>query len=150
MAAYADTIVPGPAGGADPAPGAIEAGALDEVYDPFYNLSYAFPLIHNDLQAATPRVLGRPAQFDLSLPYPDREKVVLDRITSTGADSQHGNAQALMYAAPAVVIYIAYYGTARSNLGVQYIGFPPHSNGYFPNHTYNVSFRGMTTDGNPP
>jgi hypothetical protein len=55
-----------------------------------------------------------------------------------------------MYAAPAVVIYIAYYGTARSNLGVQYIGFPPHSDGYWPDHSYRVSFRGMTPDGNPP
>jgi hypothetical protein len=149
MAAFADTIVPGPAGGADPAPGAIEAGALDEVYDPYYALAEAFPLIHSDLAVATPRVLGRAAQFNLALPYADREKVILDRITGTGGNPG-GNPNALMYAAPAVVIYIAYYGTARSNLGVQYIGFPPHSNGYWPEHSYRVSFRGMTADGNPP
>ncbi|HEV3228918.1 MAG TPA: hypothetical protein VGY97_05550, partial [Solirubrobacteraceae bacterium] len=149
MAAFADTIVPGPAGGADPAPGAIEAGALDEVYDPYYSLTPAFPLIHSDLAVATPRVLGRPAQFTLALPYPDREKVILNRITGTGGNP-NGNPNALMYAAPAVVIYIAYYGTARSNLGVQYIGFPPHSDGYWPGSSYRVSFRGMTADGNPP
>jgi hypothetical protein len=147
MAAFADTIVPGPAGGADGHPGAIEAGALDEVYDPFYGLAETFPTLHTDVQLTTVRVLGRPASFDLSLPYADRERVVLERMTATGAGGD--NLASLLYGAPAVVIYIAYYGTARSHLGPKYIGFPPASNGYWPHHSYRVRFRGMTRDGNP-
>jgi hypothetical protein len=148
MAAFADTIVPGPGGGADSHPGALEAGALDEAYDSFYGLRDTFPLIHQDLVVSTPRVLGRLAQFDLNLPYPDRERVVLDRITGTGG-GQGGNLTALAFAAPAVVIYIAYYGTARSRLGPQYLGFPTSSRGYWPGHSYKLRFKGMTRDGNP-
>jgi len=146
MTALADTVVPGPAGGADGAPGAVEAGCVDELYDPFYGVTSTFPVIHDDLLVATPRVLGRPATFDLGLPYPDRERVLLDRITPPG----NGNpSPALMYQAAALIVYVAYYGTARSDLGVRYIGFPPHSNGYWPESSYRVAFRGMTADGNP-
>lgn len=147
MEAYADTIVPGPAGGADTAPGAIEAGAVDEIYDPFYGAAAAYPLLHEDIQLATPRILGRAASFDLSLPYPDRERVLRDRImplNQGGSDPFE-----LLYAAVAILVYVSYYGTARSDLGVRYIGLPPHSNGYYPHHSYHVRFRGMTVDGNP-
>jgi hypothetical protein len=147
MAAVADTVVPGPAGGADSAAGAVEAGCVDELYDPFYGVSSTFPAIHDDLVLATPRVLGRPATFDLALPYSDRERVLLDRITPPG----NGNpSPALMYQAAGLIVYVAYYGTARSDAGVRYIGFPPHSNGYWPQSSYRVGFRGMTADGNPP
>jgi hypothetical protein len=146
MTALADTIVPGPAGGADSAPGAVEAGCVEELYDPFYTLSPVFPVIHDDLLTATPRILGRPAVFDLTLPYADRERVVLDRITAPG---NGGNSVALLYQGAGIVTYIAYYGTARSDLGVRYIGFPPHSAGYWPESSYRVRFAGMTSAGNP-
>ncbi|MEX2197004.1 MAG: DUF5987 family protein [Thermoleophilaceae bacterium] len=148
MAAFADTIVPGPAGGADPDPGAIEAGALEEIYEPFYGVSPVFPLLHEDLQLATPRVLGRLTAFDLELPYDDRERVVIDRITATG----DGGLDPLyvLYIGTATLVYLSYYGTARSDLGPRYIGFPPESDGYFPDHSHRVAFEGMTEDGNPP
>jgi hypothetical protein len=147
MAALADTIVPGPAGGADAQPGALEAGALDELYDPFYGASGAYPLLHQDVQQATPRVLGRSARFDLALPYADRERVVLDRITAGGSG---GNSTLyLIYQGAAIIVYVAYMGTARSAVGPHYIGFPPASDGYWPGHSYRVRFRGMTKDGNP-
>jgi hypothetical protein len=147
MAAFADTIVPGPAGGAHDRPGAIEAGALEEAYDPFYGAANVYPLLHHELQLATRRVLGRPARFDLSLAYADRERVVLDRIVAPGSGGR--SPHYLLFQGAAILIYVAYYGTARSTLGPEYIRFPPHSDGYAPGHSYAVEFEGMTRDGNP-
>jgi hypothetical protein len=141
VAALADTIDPGPAGGADPEPGAVEAGVLDVLYDPFYGLAATYPTLHADVQLATPAILGRDATFDLALPYPDRERVLDDRM---GAGPT-----ATAYALFGVLTYIAYYGQSASDAGLQVIGLPPHSDGYFPRHTYRVRFRGMTKDGNP-
>jgi hypothetical protein len=59
------------------------------------------------------------------------------------------NPLATAYAAVAIVTWFAYYGTARSEAGVRYIGFPPRSDGYAPGHSHRVPFRGMTADGNP-
>jgi hypothetical protein len=148
MAAFADTIVPGPAGGADPHPGAIEAGVLEEMYDPYYGANVTFPEVHNDLLTATPRVLGRPVGFDLELPYPDRERVMIDRIESFPDGGE--NLLFVLYTGIATLVYIAYYGTAQSREGPRYIGFPPRSDGYWPDHSYRVRFKGMTKDGNPP
>lgn len=147
MAAYADTIVPGPAGGADQRPGAVEAGAVDEMYDPFYGAAGAFPLLHHDLQLATPRVLGRPARFELALAYRDRERVVADRIVAPGSGGRSPNW--LLFQGAAILVYVAYYGTARSELGPRYIRFPPRSDGYWPRHSYRVRFKRMTRRGNP-
>jgi hypothetical protein len=147
MTAYADTIVPGPAGGADAEAGAVEAGAVEELYEPFYGAAGTYPFLHQDIQLATARVLGRPARFDLDLSYADRERVVLDRIVATGDGGD--NTAYLIYQGAAVIVYVAYYGTARSELGPQYIKFPPESNGYYPRHSYRVRFRGMTKRGNP-
>jgi hypothetical protein len=147
MAALADTVVPGPAGGADALPGAIEAGVLDEIYDPFYGAVNSFSVIHNDVQLATPRVLGRPASFDLKLPYPDRERVIAERITAPGSGGTNQNW--VLYQGAAILVYTSYYGTAQSDLGPQTIGFPPRSDGYWPGHSYRVRFRGMTRNGNP-
>lgn len=145
--AIADTVVPGPAGGAHRAPGALEAGAAEEVYEPLYGISDTFPALHHDVQLATPLVLGRPARFDLALAYADRAAVFDNRVTPTGEGGQSPLFAA--YAAVAIVVWFTYYGTARSTVGVEYIRFPPHSDGYFPHHTYGVRFRGMTADGNP-
>lgn len=147
MAAFADTIIPGRAGGADRRPGAVEAGAVDEIYDPFYGVTGAFPVLHTDLQLATPRVLGRSARFDLQLPYRARERVMRDRITEFPAGG--GNPVVLGYQAVAILVYLAYVGTAQSRLGPRTMGFPPASDGYYPGHSYGVRFRGMTRDGNP-
>ena len=143
--AFADTIVPGPAGGADPDPGAIEAGVVDEMYEEFYGASGIYPVLHADLQTATPLVLGRPVSFDLGLPYPDRERVVLDRVRR-GDD---GNTLYLAHIAVATLVWQIYYGVAASNAGVDYLRFPPHSDGYFPGHSYGIRFEGMTRKGNP-
>lgn len=145
--AFADTIVPGPAGGADRHPGAVEAGAVEEAYDDFYGLGAVFPALHADIQAATPAVLGRPASFDLDLPYPDRERVVLDRIRSTANGGR--NQLYLAYLASALVVWFAYYGVSRSQAGMRYMRFKPHSDGYVPQHSYKIRFRGMSRDGNP-
>ncbi len=147
MQAYADTIVPGPAGGADPHPGAVEAGCVAEIYDSFYGLADSYPLMHADLQAATPRVLGEPARFDLSLRYPQREAVVRDRISAPPDGGT--NPLYLLYFAVAVLVEMTWLGTARSDLGPRYLGFPTHSDGYLPHHSYYVTFTGMTSDGNP-
>jgi hypothetical protein len=147
MAAFADTIVPGPAGRADRSPGALEAGVLDELYDPFYGASGSYPLLHEELQLTAARVLGRPVPFDLSLPYPDRERVVLDRIVAPGSGGRSPNY--VLYQGAAILVYVAYYGTARSEAGPRYIGFPPASDGYWPHHSYRVRFRRMTKHGNP-
>ena len=143
MAAFADTIVPGPAGGADAEPGALEAGVLDEIYDPFYGAKPTFPLIHDDLAAATPRALGRDARFSLELPYADRERVLDTRMTP------RDNPYALLIAAAGILVYVAYYGQARSDAGLRVIGLPPASNGYSPRHSYDLTFRGMTRTSNP-
>lgn len=147
MAAFADTIVPGPAGGADTSPGAIEAGVLDELYDPFYGAAPSFPVVHNDLQLATPLVLGRPASFDLGLPYAERERVIADRMTAPGSGGT--NPHWVLYQGAAILVYTSYYGTAQSELGPRTIRFPPRSDGYWPGHSYRVRFRGMTRHGNP-
>ncbi len=147
MAAFADTIVPGPAGGADTRPGAIEAGAVDELYEPFYGAANSFPVLHNDVQLATPLVLGRAASFDLDLPYEDRERVIADRITSPGSGGK--NPHWVLYQGVAILVYTSYYGTAQSELGPRTIHFPPRSDGYWPSHSYRVRFRGMTRRGNP-
>lgn len=147
IAAFADTIVPGPAGGADPHPGAVEAGVVDEMYDPFYGADGIYPALHADLQLATPVVLGRPESFDLALPYRDRERVILDRV---GRDSDGANPLWLMHIAVATLVWQIYYGVAASTAGVDYLRFRPHSDGYSPGHSYGLRFRGMTKGGNPP
>jgi hypothetical protein len=147
MTALADTIVPGPAGGADARPGAVEAGCVEELYESFYGAAPTFPLIHQDLAVATPRVLRRPAAFDLGLPYADRERVLDDRMVATGEGGS--NNLYLLYQGAAIIVYVAYYGTARSEAGPREIGFPPVSGGYWPRHSYGVRFRGMTRTGNP-
>jgi hypothetical protein len=147
MEAFADTIVPGPAGGAHAAPGAIEAGAVDEMYDPFYGAAASFPLLHHDLQLNTPLILGRLARFDLALAYPDRERVVAERIVAPGSGGSNPNW--LLFQGAAILVYVSYYGTARSEAGPRWIGFPPRSSGYWPGHSYRVRFRGMTRRGNP-
>jgi hypothetical protein len=147
VAALADTIVPGPAGGGDPDPGAIEAGVLDVLYDPFYGLSATYPILHADVQLATPAVLGRAATFDLALPYADRERVLDDRFPSWPQGG--ANPTATVYELFGVLTYLAYYGQAASDTGLEVIGLPPHSGGYWPRHSYRLRFRGMTTDGNP-
>jgi hypothetical protein len=147
VAALADTIVPGPAGGGDPDPGAIEAGVLDVLYDPFYGLAATYPVLHADVQAATPAILGRDAAFDLALPYADRERVLDDRMPSWPQGGSNPTATA--YELFGVLTYVAYYGQTASATGLEVIGLPPHSDGYWPRHSYRVRFRGMTTDGNP-
>jgi hypothetical protein len=110
IAAIADTIVPGPAGHADQHPGAVEAGCVDVLYDPFYDFAGAYPLVHADLLARTPLVLLRPASFDLALPYPDREKVLRDRLS---APSDAGtNPLYILYYAIAVVVYSSVTGSS--------------------------------------
>jgi hypothetical protein len=144
--AFADTIVPGPAGGADSRPGAIEAGVMEEIYDPFYGAYVTFPLIHDDLLLTTPAVLGRVAGFDLQLPYPDRELVLRDRLRpfNDGGSSP----LYVIHIGVATLVYLSYYGNARSELGPRTIRFPPESDGYWPDHSYRVGFAGMTKDGN--
>jgi hypothetical protein len=73
--------------------------------------------------------------------------VLRDRIVEVSGGGQ--NPLATAYQAVAVLVYLAYYGTARSDLGPKVIGLPPHSDGYFPGHSYGVEFRTMTRDGNP-
>lgn len=147
IAAYVDTIVPGPAGGGDSAPGAIEAGALDVVYDPAYGANAVLPWLHEDLQLSAQQMLGR--AFALDVPYADRERVVVERMKSTGRYGAQGDAPSILfYAGVAIIAYVAYYGTARSTTGPQYIGFPTTSDGYR-HHSYRVRFAGMTKDGNP-
>jgi hypothetical protein len=147
IAALADTIVPGPAGGGDPDPGAIEAGVLDVLYDPFYGVAALFPALHADVQLATPQVLGRPATFDLALPYDDRERVLDDRMPSWPQGG--ANPTATVYEMFGILTYLAYYGQTASDTGLRVIGLRPHNDGYWPHHTYRLRFRGMTTDGNP-
>jgi hypothetical protein len=48
-----------------------------------------------------------------------------------------------------ILTYLAYYGQTASDAGLKVIGLPPHSDGYWPHHTYRLRFRGMTADGNP-
>jgi hypothetical protein len=55
----------------------------------------------------------------------------------------------VVYVGIATLVYLSYYGTARSRLGPRTINFPPQSDGYWPEHSYRVRFRGMTRDGNP-
>ncbi|HYH59089.1 MAG TPA: hypothetical protein VD790_07695 [Thermoleophilaceae bacterium] len=147
VAALADTIVPGPAGGGDHDPGAVEAGVIDVLYDPFYGLATVFPVIHTDVQSATPVILGRLAAFDLALPYADRERVLDDRMP--GWPDGGSNPTALAYSLFGVLTYLAYYGQSAGDVGLKVIGLPPHSDGYWPHHTYELSFEGMTADGNP-
>ena len=148
MAAFADTIVPGPAGGADRAPGAVEAGVLEEIYEPFYGAAPTFALLHDDLLLATPLVLRRGATFGLGLPYGDRERVLVNRLESLGDKGR--SPLYVIYVGVGTLVYLSYYGTARSEEGPRYIGFPPESDGCAPDHTYGVRFEGMTEDGNPP
>ncbi len=119
---------------------------VEELYDPFYGVSASFPVLHTDIQVATVRVLGRPAGFDLDLPYPDRERVVLDRIARFPAEGT--NPLALLYQAVGILAHFVYYSTAASKVGPRVIGFPPSSDGY-PDHSYLVRFRTLTSDGNP-
>ena len=147
VAALIDTIVPGPAGGADPDPGAIEAGVLDVLYDPFYGVAEILPVLHTDVQLATPTILGRDVAFDLSLAYADRERVLDDRMPSWPQGG--ANPSATAYELLGILTYLAYYGQTATDKGLKVIGLPPHSKGYYPHHTYRLRFRGMTSDGNP-
>jgi hypothetical protein len=74
--------------------------------------------------------------------------VVIDRIIAGGSGGE--STLYLLYQGAAILVYVAYYGTARSDAGPRYIRFPPHSDGYWPEHSYRLHFRGMTKDGNPP
>jgi hypothetical protein len=59
------------------------------------------------------------------------------------------NPTATVYEMFGILTYLAYYGQTASDTGLRVIGLPPHSDGYWPRHTYRLRFRGMTKDGNP-
>ena len=83
---------------------------LDELYDPFYGAAAAFPVIHDDLRAHDAAVLGPPGELrprpSLS---PSASGSSTDRMTAAARAGR--NPICVLYTGPAILVYIAYYGT---------------------------------------
>jgi hypothetical protein len=121
LAAYVSTLVPGPADDPEGSPGAVEAGAVDEL---FAHVPYIVPLVVADVQAVALAAHGQP--FD-ALAYPEREALLVAAFADPTRAAHHLVALAIGAG--------AFYADFRSRVGGTHIGFPGPSDGYFDSYT---------------
>lgn len=121
LAAYVSTLVPGPDDDPDGTPGAVEAGAVDQLEA---QAPYIIPPIVTDVTAAALATHGQP--FEL-LGYADREALLV----AAFADPQRSPYHLIALAVGAGT----FYGDFRNRVGGTHLGFPGPSEGYLATYT---------------
>jgi len=136
--ALCDTILPGSASDPTGAPGAIDVGTLDFVYDKFYGVEQNLPLVLPLINAEAKRKYGKPL-YELDL---DQRTTVL------------ANVESMLGLIDQIYMFIKgpFFIGIISNLGLEYMGDPGPNLGYRNDDFsfYQPMSREMTSDGNLP
>jgi hypothetical protein len=121
LAAYVSTLVPGPVDDPAGAPGAVEAGAVEQLQE---QAPYVIPPLVADLDAAALATHGAPFA---ALGYADREALLV---------SAFGDPQRSPYHLIALAVGAGtFYGDFRNRVGGVHLGFPGPSDGYLATYT---------------
>jgi hypothetical protein len=118
---YVSTLVPGPDEDPTGSPGAVEAGAVDQLRE---QVPYLVPLLVADLDAAALATFRRPFA---SLGYARRERLLVTAFTQPSRRALHLAAMAVGAG--------TFYGDFRNRVGGAHIGFPGPSDGYLASWT---------------
>jgi hypothetical protein len=121
LAAYVSTLVPGPEDDPEGTPGAVEAGAVEELHA---QVPYIIPLVTADVQAVALATHAQP--FD-ALDYPEREALLVAAFADPTRAAHHLVALAIGAG--------AFYADFRTRVGGTHLGFPGPSTGYLGTYT---------------
>jgi len=121
LAAYVGTLVPGPADDPEGTPGAVEAGAVEQLEA---QVPYIIPPLVTDLDGAA---LATYAQPFTALTYAQREALLV----AAFADPQRSPYHLIALAVGAGT----FYGDFRNHVGGTHLGFPGASAGYLDTYT---------------
>jgi hypothetical protein len=121
LAAYVSTLVPGPGDDPEGTPGAVDAGAIEQLQA---QAPYVIPLVVADVSAAALAAHGRAFA---ALPYPDREALLVDAFADGSRAPYHLIAMAVGAG--------TFYGDFRNRVGGTHLGFPGPSDGYLATYT---------------
>lgn len=139
MAAFTDTIIPGPASDPEGSVGGVEASALEVLYDPYYGLKPFIGIVHLDLNLTS---LWMYKRLFKALDLSRRTKIVLLKESKSRVR--------YIYELAELLVKLAFYGAIVNDIGTDYISFPGPSNGYH-DYSFNKKFaEEATEDGNPP
>lgn len=118
LAAYVDTLVPGPGSDPEGTPGAVEAGAVDQLLE---ELPYpaVVPFVVADVTAAALAAHGRPFE---ALDYPEREAILVTAFADPSRSVYHLIAFAVATG--------CFYADFRNHVGSVHLGLPGPSDGY--------------------
>ncbi len=121
LRAYVSTLVPGPGDDPHGTPGAVEAGAVEQLE---VQVPYIIPLIVADLTAGALVTAG--TDF-ASLPYAEREAILVEAFAHPVRAPYHLIALAIGAG--------TFYGDFRNHVGGEHLGFPGPSAGYLDTFT---------------
>jgi len=116
VAAFADTVIPGPADDPDRGPGALDAYALNMMYDQFYPFYEMVPGIVMFLDQTAQRVAG--ADF-ADCTFEQRTEALLEVVDEVP-----------YFQLGMQFVKMAFYGGIYNTVGTDYVGFPGSSRGY--------------------
>jgi hypothetical protein len=139
MAAFADTIIPGPTSDPEGTVGGVEAGALEVLYNPDYGLKPFIATLVTDLNGTSLKWY-RKLFKDLDLAQ--RTEIVLFKYNNSPLKS--------IYELAGTLVKLAFYGAIINDVGTDYISFPGPSFGY---HDYSFNEKlaeEATEDGSLP
>ncbi len=123
LAAYVSTLVPGPDDDPDGTPGAVEAGAVEQLEA---QVPYVIPLIVTDVTAAALATHGQALRAVLD--YPDREALLVE--APSPIPSGRPTTSSPWRSGPAPSTATSATGSAATHLG-----FPGPSDGYLATYT---------------
>ena len=121
LEAYASTLVPGPADDPLGTPGAVEAGAVEQLRR---HVPYVLPPLMADLTGAALAAHGRPFA---ALTYAEREALLAEAFADDRRAPYHLIALAIGAG--------AFYGDFGNRVGGTHLGFPGPSEGYLSTYT---------------
>ena len=139
LSAFAETVIPGPDLDPERSVGAIEARALEVLYDPYYGLSPLIPMLTRNLSRTSLWWYGKPfVDLDLS----QRTEILQFKDKNSLVKPVYENAE--------ILVKLAFYGGIINDVGTDYISFPGPSFGYR-DYCFNRRFADEETeDGNLP
>jgi hypothetical protein len=121
LRAYVSTLVPGPRDDPAGTPGAVEAGAVEQLQA---QVPYVIPLLVPDLTAVALAAHGRPFA---DLAYAEREALLVAAFADDTRAPYHLVALAVGAG--------TFYGDFRNRVGGTHLGFPGRSDGYLATYT---------------
>lgn len=121
LAAYVSTLVPGPRDDPQGTPGALEAGAVEQIQE---QVPYIVAPIVSDVSAAALTLHGQPFE---ALGYADREALLVAAFADRRRSPYHLIALAVGAG--------TFYGDFRNRVGGAHLGFPGPADGYLATYT---------------